>query len=490
MPILLVLLLSAACLPTEWPNPFNLSPREATLATFGLVLCSLAAAFVLRTRVVRGLNRDPYRRAEIAKGYDRARRILLPVNLGLVALALFGLGWGHTVWSAITIERSGEALLVPFGELAVIAPYLAIAFGGWLIHHDSEAALFRAARGPSSAFWTRSGYFFHHLRQFSLLVFLPLGLMLAHRGLARFAPAFVQSDGYRLGSLAVVPLFILFAPLVIKPLLGLQPMPAGPVRSRIEALAKRLRFRYADLLLWPTHGSTMNAMIVGLVPRVRYVIFTDAILEELPPEELDAVFGHEVGHARHGHIWYYALFLTLSLAVIAGLFVVIGENREALMLLVAGLYLFVAFGFLSRRCERQADVFGCRAGSCSDPNCTGHDDTTAFPERGAGLCPTGIRHCVRALDRVYALNMPGAEDGARSGLGPLLRGALGWLRAWQHAPMPVRIRFLRSIADDRSREARFQRRLIAVRWALVLGLVGGVTLLAERIGWRRMLELL
>ena len=40
------------------------------------------------------------------------------------------------------------------------------------------------------------------------------------------------------------------------------------------------------------------------------------ILEELPPDELDAVFGHEVGHAKHGHIWLYAAFLLLSTTVL------------------------------------------------------------------------------------------------------------------------------------------------------------------------------
>ena len=70
-------------------------------------------------------------------------------------------------------------------------------------------------------------------------------------------------------------------------------------------------------------------MIAGLIPAVRYVIFTDRILEEMPPDELDAVFGHEVGHAKHGHIWYYAGFLALSMAVIAALLLLIGQRLDA-----------------------------------------------------------------------------------------------------------------------------------------------------------------
>ena len=187
MPILLVLLLSAACLQVEWPNPLGLAPRESAWSTLGVVFAPLAAAFVLRTWVVRALSREPSRRNDIGTIYDRIRRTFLFLNLGLVALAIAGLGWGHAVWARFTIEWREESLLVPFGELAVILPYFAILFGSWLIYYDAEAALFRSGRG-GVAFWTRTGYFFHHLRQFALLIFLPLGLMLVHRSASRFLP--------------------------------------------------------------------------------------------------------------------------------------------------------------------------------------------------------------------------------------------------------------------------------------------------------------
>src|SRR5262249_61077825 len=127
-----------------------------------------------------------------------------------------------------------------------------------------------------------------------------------------------------------------------------------------------------------------NAMIVGLLPRVRYVIFTDRLLDELSPDEVDAVFGHEVGHARHGHIWLYAAFFVLSIAVLGALALLVGqqldaagvevpewaEGRLALVpVLVTATYLFLVWGYLSRRCERQADVFRRRAGACATPPC-------------------------------------------------------------------------------------------------------------------------
>jgi hypothetical protein len=319
-----------------------------------------------------------------------------------------------------------------------------------------------------------------------------------------------RTDLYRIASLAVVPVLVLLMPLVLKPLLGLESMPEGPVRARLEVLAKRLNFRCADFLLWPTHGSSVNAMIAGLLPRVRYVVFTDRILEELTPEELDAVLGHEIGHAKHGHIWLYAGFLTLSLSVLAALVLFVAQQIDASgaldrpeykawfdeyktwfalppVALVAG-YLFVVFGALSRRCERQADVFGCKAVSCGDPNCTGHDANTVFPQGSHCLCPTGIRTFARALDRVHDLNGMGRE--ARTSWSPrqVLKVVGAWLRHWWHAPMPWRVAYVMSLLDRPGTERRFQWRVFAFKCGLMLSLAAALVALGEAVGWRDWVE--
>src|SRR6185437_8635259 len=62
-----------------------------------------------------------------------------------------------------------------------------------------------------------------------------------------------------------------------------------------------------------------NAMVIGIVPWVRYVVFTDRLLEDFTPEEIEAVFGHEIGHIRHHHMLYYLGFLTASVIVLGWL---------------------------------------------------------------------------------------------------------------------------------------------------------------------------
>ena len=71
---------------------------------------------------------------------------------------------------------------------------------------------------------------------------------------------------------------------------------------------------------------------------------------------------------------------------------------------ILGTYIFVVFGFLSRRCERQADIFGCRTMSCSQPDCTSHTGPDELAPRGRGLCATGIGTFIDALEKVAQLN--------------------------------------------------------------------------------------
>jgi STE24 endopeptidase len=517
MPILLVFALTAACVPVRWQPPLVGGGEEVAVGfAAGAVALSLLAAVVLRTWVVRTLRREPGRKIEVATTYSWFRRLMFFVNIGLVALGILVFGWGWFVQTTFVVagpEHSGKPVLAPFAELAVPLPYFLVLFGAWTVYYDAERALHRTTViGPTERpFWGRVGYFFNHLRQFLLLVMLPVMLFVTQQTAARFAPETTAEAWYRLASVALIPLLILFMPLLIKPLLGLQSMPAGPVRDRLEALAKRLHFRCTDFLLWPTHGASANAMIVGLLPRVRYVIFTDRILDELRSDEIDAVFGHEVGHAKHGHIWLYALFLILSMTVLAAFLLLVEQWVNAAgarsaevrawiesaqvkdwialppVVLVA-VYVFLVFGFLSRRCERQADVYGCRAVSCGDPNCAGHDANTRYPERARGLCPTGIRSFVRALEQVGYINGHANEERRQRSLGSVVRGVFAWLKAWQHSTMPRRVDFLLSLIGNPAKERRFQRSLSVLRWGLIVALVLALYALGDAVGWQKLLD--
>src|SRR5262249_37034915 len=170
-----------------------------------------------------------------------------------------------------------------------------------------------------------------------------------------------------------------------------RPLPPGPLRDRLEHLAKRFGFRCTDILVWDTGNVLVNAGVTGAVPWFRYVLLTDALIDSMNPLEIAAVFGHEIGHIAHRHLYFLGFFALGSLGVMAVLLKVIdgyvvyvptfvmpsgpwGLNLVAILqsvlgVLSLGLYFLLVFGHLSRRFERQADVFGCRTVSCGQSDC-------------------------------------------------------------------------------------------------------------------------
>ncbi len=325
---------------------------------------------------------------------------------------------------------------------------------------------------PLAPFWSRGAYVAFHLRQNLAFVFAPLLLLISMKGLHRLYPDGKDTLAATLLGIAGFSLtgaVIIFMPWLLRLALGLRPLPPGPLRSRLEATAKRLRFRSSDILLWNTRRGVANAMVAGVVPWVRYVVLTDHLISELTPDEVEAVFGHEIGHVKHHHMVYYLGFLILSMFL---MFLVtewlafylpvldhIDKTFTALPLVaMLGPYIFLVFGFLSRRCERQADVYGCRAVSCTRSDCFGHEEGLDLAPRGQGLCPTGISTFIEALEKVARLN-------------GMSRDKPGLLASWLHSTIARRVAFLQDVRRDPAVERRFQHRVGLVKWALFLGLL-------------------
>src|SRR5262249_52630927 len=114
--------------------------------------------------------------------------------------------------------------------------------------------------------------------------------------------------------------------------------------------------------------------------------------------------------------------------------------------------------------ERQADVFGCRAVSCSSPSCSGHEGDGEPVRSAQDLCPTGIKTFIRALEKVAAVN-------------GISRDKPGFLQSWQHASIGRRIEFLQRMLLDPHLERGFQRRVFLFKALLLLFLGGTVALI-------------
>lgn len=456
VPLLLLFLLY---LQTDWPAPaLPLSPGEAILVTIAAHACCVLAAAGLSLVCRANLRSTTANRSRtmqmFSRGKFRISILLIAVFLG----SLYGLGWG---WAMKELIVGGWS---PFLKPVLLLPYLVGTVMTWFFYYETDRAAHDDFWGGDD-YHTRSAYIVLHLRHNFLLLAPQLLLMMGLESLHLFVGGEVQADEVPtlyivlLAGLLVTALILL--PYALRLLLGLRPLPPGPVRDHLLATAQRLRFRVTDILVWNTRRTQANALVTGMLPVLRYVVLTDRMLEEFSIDEIEAVFGHEVGHIKHHHMPFYMLFLILSLVLLGSGYSsattwaegsvwadVVGHREWYLGLVV--LYMFVCFGYLSRRCERQADLFGCRV---------------------AGYSPF-----IRALEKVADIN----------GI-PLKRP--GWFAAWQHGTIAERVDFLRRTDIEPALASKFQRRFALVKWTSLasLAIVVGVLVAFQPWDWLRYL---
>jgi Zn-dependent protease with chaperone function len=442
------------------------------------VLVEVGFAYVLSRRAQQLLHEGGTPREQVVRGYARGRLYHLLGLFFTYGLALYAFGYGWAVQSLWV----WHARPLPGPELLLLAPFCVALLLSWACFYDAERALGGGHDGheadPARRFWTRGAYVGFHFRQNLALVFLPVLLLLAEKELRRQFPALNQQWQVQASVVGVGLALVVFMtmPWVLRVVLGLHPLPEGPLRDRLTAAARRLHFRCSDILLWNTRGGVANAMVVGVFPFLRYVLLSDRLVEDLTPDEVEAVFGHEVGHVKHHHMVYYLVFLLASIAVLGSALLPyqneldqlfnLRERRDLAVLPVVaalGAYIFLVFGFLSRRCERQADIFGCRAVSCQQPGCDGHGEGHLLPEGGRGLCPTGIHTFIQALEKVALLN-------------GISRDRPGFLQSWQHSTIARRVGFLQTLLTDPRAERCFQRRVFLVKCGLLAVLAAALFL--------------
>jgi Zn-dependent protease with chaperone function len=503
MSLLLLLLLTLACLPIEWQPPmFGIGPTGSAALTGGIVAALLLVARLFTIATIHRITSDTHDREAASRAHGLRRLVFFFLNLGGFAIAMICCGWAWTVHETLTFNGKYMA----GAELIVLAPYLITMIGSWAIFYDAERLLHLTSSNPAlrCEFWTRGGYVLFLLRHHMLMVFMPVMLMVVQLGVVRSFPEMLESVWTKIAAFVCLFLFILTIPSLVPLVLGLRPMPDCRLRDRLVAAADRLGVRYRNLYVWETRGNIATAMVTGLIPRFRQIVFTDLLLATLTEDEIEAVFGHEVGHVRHGHLLYYAGFLLLSFLTLGVVYhsieslagsELLKSNKMLVSTVIAtGCYLFLVFGFISRRCERQADVFGCKSVSCADPECTGHGPDTVLVAHGQAICPSGVGTFVRALERVEDVNgaARGSTRSTQSGLiarlGGLLRLVGVCLATWQHSTIAKRVEFLKSLAEDPHRERQFQRRVTILRWGLLLALVAGVVGVLCLSGWEEFLQ--
>lgn len=132
-------------------------------------------------------------------------------------------------------------------------------------------------------------------------------------------------------------LVTLIFPLVVAPLFNkFTLLRDGPLKTRLEVLAKKLNFRVSGIFVMDgsKRSAHSNAYFTGL-GKVKRIVLFDTLVKQMEVEGIAAVLAHEIGHEKLLHV--VKGFVASLLIMLVGFFIV--------SLLADWQPLFAAFGF-------------------------------------------------------------------------------------------------------------------------------------------------
>jgi len=388
-------------------------------------------------------------------------------------VALLGL-YGLDLWAGTLVlvrETVGDWVLID--ELLILTPPLAVVVFAWWAYYPIDRRLREAQLmqriddgGPVYPIWSRGQFILAQLRHQMALLMVPLLLVLAWietvalLGRAElWALSLSAQMAMTLGGAAGI---FLLTPVIIRHVWDTIPLPSGEIRDRLVSMCHRHGVRVRELLLWRTYGGMINAAVMGLIGPLRYILLSDALLDQVERDQVEAVMAHELAHVRKRHMVWLLASAGGTLGVIegvgramyaAGWFDMQRERAvagqiggalqawptaaqtgpwlEALLspeglivtfIAAAALTWVAAFGWVSRRFERQADAFAAI-------HLSGSSDEPWYDDRGR-VCikPEAAETMIGALQQVAELNNVPPEK-----------------KSWRHGSIAWRQAHLRSL---------------------------------------------
>jgi Zn-dependent protease with chaperone function len=318
--------------------------------------------------------------------YNKLIARLSAMAIFLFALDVYFLNLKHWLQTIPGLERL--SVLQGLLALSLFLFYLSTI---WYFAYPAYKAIFRAKI-------TRQSYILSNFR-FNLPILFPwfvLSLaydlmLLTHWGGPN---GFLDSiEGQIVFFSCFLILLMVFMPAFIQHWWGCKPIRSSEKGRKLEEFLREKGFRYRRLLNWPIfEGKMMTAGIMGILPRYRYLLITDSLLEYLSAEELKAVLAHEMGHAKYRHLLLYIVFFVGFMVLSTGLFDLFfylfyghplfmnmishGDSQavslfymimSAPMLICLFVYFRYVMGFFMRNFERQADLYSALTMGSPEP---------------------------------------------------------------------------------------------------------------------------
>ena len=419
-------------------------------------------------------------RGNISRHLRRFTRAMFLARIGVavwLGWGLFALGWGEFVLDMM--GRAGRWTIQTPAALAGTLPALLAWAGLWWSQYPADRALreqsLLSALEYGLPVFAPPGfrsYLKANLRLQMLFTVVPVVMLLAAHDLLlvtvlepfRITPQERPWLNFGLLLVASGAIFVI-APEILRWVLHTQPLEDSPLRRRMEELCRRHGMKYRDILLWRTDNNMGNAAVMGVIPRFRYILLSDLVLQTMTDEQIEAVFAHELGHVVHRHMLWYLLFVLIFMFALIGpgqwveshlsftwlghwvLQDVAQKLVELVLLIGAGAIFLLSFGYVSRRFERQADVFAARTMQGEAALEKAQDSRSHVGAHGARIFRS-------ALHRVAAINnIPVAA------------------RSWCHGSIASRMDYLENLAQNPQRTWAFDRLMSRLYLAMILVLI-------------------
>ncbi len=450
--VVLIAFITASAL-AEMPPiaPIASGERLILPALAGYLAGSLAIGSL---RTAMSLRAMPSGEQSVRVALVRHNILSLAANAWLVVglAGVVAVGYGRWV-----MEDLGLQFVPLVGHVVLLVPFVVALTVNWLL----EYRFYRVAKGrmvyqqmlmgiPTRAPWSLREFLSYNFRHQFLFVAVPVGLIMLltdSLDLVHFYwPGRFGDTPLLVASVVAAMTVFLIAPVLIVRVWRTIRMPAGPLTDELMALSKAMRLRFRQVRLWQTGGMIANAAVMGILAPVRYVLLSDALVEQLDVREVRAVFAHEAGHIVGHHLFYSMLFSILSVTLCS----MVGELlawslgpdgwwAEGFVLPVLACVWFFGFGWISRRFERQSDVVAAWYSGDGPPCPDGR------------ISPEGAWAFSRSLERIGQLN------GASPGQWNWRHGSISWRVSY--------VMWLGSTAGNRSDVDRPVRLIKAGLWA-------------------------
>ncbi len=384
-------------------------------------------------------------------------------------------GWGYLAGVQWHLRR-----VVLADEIVLLGPFIVMLIMKWHCFYPINryvreyVVAGQLAEGLSARpVWTRRQYVSFQIRHGLLIILVPLMLMLALKDVVclfvdNLFPAeeaagnFVSYAGEIIIAAGAAVIFI-FSPLLLRRIWLTRTLPDGPLRTRLEEFCRKIKLSYRDILLWDTYSAVANAAVMGLIRRIRYVMLSDNLIENMSDEQIEAVFAHEAGHIKHHHIMFMVMCIvgagSVTFLLLRGMEDLLNETAVteqlpgkygAWFIDGAGVLLMISwillFGWVSRRFERQADLHAAMA---VDPQ----DEHKTLGEHGAYIMGS-------TLQRIAFLNGIATET-----------------RSWRHSSIASRRDFLYHLSAQPKKLRRFCKIILWIKILIILSVTVGV------VGW-------